>query len=74
MTITAGNIGGDDAHELVIVRGDDPDSLPVADGKVAEDELPDGDYIFFCNLVEEESDGTIESHFEEGMRTVVTVG
>lgn len=44
VTITAGNIGGD-AHELVIVRGGDPESLPVADGKVAEDELPEGDFI-----------------------------
>lgn len=97
VTITAGNIGAD-AHELVIVRGDDADSLPVVDGKVAEEQLPDGDligeiesfpsgatcagtfelpagdYIFFCNIVEEEADGAIESHFEEGMHTVVTVG
>jgi hypothetical protein len=97
VTITAGNIGGE-PHELVIVRGDDPDALPVADGQVQEDELPEGafvgeiesfpagdtctgtfdlppgDYVFFCNLVEEEEDGTVESHYEEGMRTAVTVG
>jgi hypothetical protein len=97
VTVTAGNIGGE-RHEVVIVRADDPDSLPVADGQVQEDQLPEGaligeiesfaagdtcagtfelppgDYVFFCNIVEEESDGTLESHYEEGMRTTVTVG
>jgi hypothetical protein len=97
VTIAAGNVGGE-PHELVIVRSDDADSLPVSDGQVQEDELPEGafigeiesfpagdtctgsfdlppgDYVFFCNLVEEEEDGTIESHYEEGMRTAVTVG
>lgn len=97
VTVTAGNIGTD-AHELVIVKGSDPGSLPVADGKVQEDQLaegdligeiesfpsgdtctgtfalPAGDYVFFCNIVAEEPDGTVRSHFDEGMRTVVTVG
>jgi plastocyanin len=97
VTVTAGNIGGE-PHEVVIVRADDPDSLPVADGQVQEDQLPEGafigeiesfaagdtcsgtfelppgDYVFFCNIVEEESDGTLESHYEEGMRATVTVG
>lgn len=35
-------------------------------------DLAPGSYILLCNLVEEE-DGTIESHFAEGMATVVTV-
>lgn len=97
VNITAGNIGGE-PHELVIVRGEDPEELPVSDGQVQEDDLPEGafigeiesfpagdtctgtfelppgDYVFFCNLVEEEADGTIESHFEQDMHTVVTVG
>jgi hypothetical protein len=97
VSITAGNVGGD-THELVIVRADDPDDLPVSDGQVQEDQLPEGafigeierfapgdtctgtfelppgNYVFFCNLLEEEADGTIESHYEEGMRVSVTVG
>jgi plastocyanin len=36
-------------------------------------ELPAGTYTFFCNIVEEEPDGTRESHFEEGMVTTVEV-
>ena len=28
-------------------------------------------YIFFCNVVETEKDGTVVSHFAEGMHTVV---
>ena len=36
-------------------------------------DLAPGGYVLLCNLVEEEDDGTIESHFAEGMATVVTV-
>jgi hypothetical protein len=32
---------------------------------------PPGKYILFCNIVEEEEDGTIVSHFAEGMHTVI---
>ena len=36
-------------------------------------ELPEaGDYILFCNIVETLEDGSVESHFEEGMVTTVT--
>ena len=48
--------------------------FPSGDTCTGTFDLPAGEYIFFCNIVEEEPDGTIESHFEEGMRTVVTVG
>ena len=34
-------------------------------------ELEAGSYILFCNIVETEEDGTVESHFEEGMVTTV---
>ena len=33
-----------------------------------------GAYSFFCNIVETEADGTVESHFQQGMVTGVTVG
>lgn len=36
-------------------------------------ELEAGEYVLFCALVEEEEDGTIESHYEEGMVTTFTV-
>ncbi len=36
--------------------------------------LPAGDYVFFCNIVEEEDDGSYESHFLEGMTTTVSIG
>ena len=97
VTFNASNEGAE-PHELVIVRADSADSLPVDEnGKVDEDALPAGafigeieefaaggsesatfdltagTYILFCNIVEEESDGTFESHFQEGMVTTFTV-
>jgi hypothetical protein len=30
-----------------------------------------GDYILFCNVVDEEEDGTVVSHFAEGMHTTI---
>ena len=54
----AKNEGGD-LHELVIVKGDDPASLPTDEnGAVIEDELPEGDFIGEITLVDA---GTEES-------------
>ena len=97
VTFNAHNEGGEN-HELVIVRADSPDSLPVDEnGKVIEDELSEsnligeieefeagttesasfdltaGTYVIFCNIAEDQSDGSVESHFEEGMHAVITV-
>jgi hypothetical protein len=36
-------------------------------------ELTPGTYVLFCNIVEEEADGTFESHFMEGMQTTLVV-
>jgi hypothetical protein len=36
-------------------------------------DLEAADYVLFCNIVETESDGAIESHYEEGMVTTFTV-
>jgi mRNA-degrading endonuclease RelE of RelBE toxin-antitoxin system len=33
--------------------------------------LKPGSYVLFCNIVEEEEDGTVVSHFKEGMHTVI---
>lgn len=35
--------------------------------------LDAGSYVLICNIVQEEPDGTIESHYAEGMRTPFTV-
>lgn len=61
------------------------DEIPAGDfiGEVEELEPGDsgedtlnltaGTYVIFCNITEEESDGTTESHFAEGMHAVFTV-
>lgn len=98
VTFAATNDGGE-AHEMVIVRADSPDDLPVdTDGAVIEDDLPEGafideveelepgdsgsvtvdglaagTYVIFCNITETEDDGTVESHFQEGMRTTISI-
>jgi len=36
-------------------------------------DLEAGDYVLLCNIVEEEEDGEVESHFAEGMYTTFTV-
>jgi len=36
-------------------------------------DLDEGTYVLFCNNLEEEDDGTFESHFQEGMATTFTV-
>ena len=88
---------GEETHELVVVRTDDPSGLPVTEGRVDEDALPEGaflgevegllagdtcsltfevpagTYALFCNIVEREDDGELESHFEQGMVTTVEV-
>lgn len=36
-------------------------------------DLPAGTYTLFCNIVEQEADGSYESHFEEGMVATIEV-
>jgi hypothetical protein len=36
-------------------------------------DLEPGTYVLFCNIVEEEADGGFESHFDEGMKTLLEV-
>jgi hypothetical protein len=45
ITFDAGN-AGQEAHELVVVRADDPSTLPLAaDGTVDEEKLPEGAFV-----------------------------
>jgi uncharacterized cupredoxin-like copper-binding protein len=37
-------------------------------------DLKAGDYVIFCNVVDDEADGTKVSHFKEGMHESFTVG
>ncbi len=36
-------------------------------------DLAPGKYVLLCNILEEEADGTMESHYKEGMHTAFTV-
>lgn len=49
------------------------ESFPAGETCEGTFELTAGDYVLFCALVEEEEDGTLESHYEEGMVTTFTV-
>ncbi len=79
-------VRGVSPDELTVVDGKvDEDVLPAGafigeiesfDARSSCDavfELDAGSYSLFCNIVETEDDGSIESHFEEGMVTVVEV-
>ena len=63
--LTAGNVkfeatnAGEDAHELVIVRGATAD-LPIVDGVVDEEGLPEGDFIGEIEPFSGECEGTFE--------------
>lgn len=63
--VTAGNVTlqavneGEEAHELVVVRGANAD-LPVVDGVVDEDALPEGDVIGEIEPFTGECEGTFE--------------
>ena len=43
-----------------------------ATGELTVD-LDAGSYVLICNVVQEEPDGTIESHYQKGMRGALTV-
>jgi len=52
---------------------DEVEDLPSGDTAELTVDLDPGSYVFICNIVEEEDDGTSESHYQEGMRTSFTV-
>ena len=63
--LAAGNVkleatnAGEDAHELVVVRGATAD-LPIVDGVVDEEALPEGDFIGEIEPFSGECEGTFE--------------
>lgn len=51
---------------------DEIEDIAVGDAPTLTVSLDAGNYVFVCNIVEEE-DGVIESHYQEGMRVGFTV-
>ena len=52
---------------------DEIEGLAVGDSGEVTVDLEAGAYVLICNIVQEEADGTIEAHYERGMRTSLTV-
>jgi uncharacterized cupredoxin-like copper-binding protein len=48
---------------------DEVEDLAVGANETLTVDLDAGSYVLVCNIVQEESDGTTESHYQEGMRT-----
>ena len=51
---------------------DEIEGLAVGDSGEVTVDLEAGAYVLICNIVQEEADGTIEAHYERGMRTGLT--
>ncbi|HZJ27952.1 MAG TPA: hypothetical protein VFF40_13230 [Acidimicrobiia bacterium] len=45
------------------------EDIEAGSSKTVKLDLEAGSYVIFCNITDEEPDGTIESHFAEGMHT-----
>ena len=52
---------------------DEVEDLPSGETAELVVDLDAGSYVFICNILEEEDDGSFESHYQEGMRTAFTV-
>ena len=62
----------DEAGEGIEIVGEIEDLAATAEGS-ATFTLEAGNYVLICNVVEEEDDGTVESHYNEGMHTTFIV-
>jgi hypothetical protein len=69
-TVEDGSV--DEAGEGVELIGEIED-IVVGDSPSVTLNLEAGNYVFICNIVEEEEGGELESHYQEGMRTGFTV-
>ncbi len=52
---------------------DEIEEIAVGESDELTVELKAGSYVLICNIVQTEPDGTIESHYQKGMRTGLTV-
>jgi uncharacterized cupredoxin-like copper-binding protein len=53
---------------------DEVEDIPSGESGELTVDLDEGSYVLFCNIVEEEEGGEVESHYQNGMRTAFTVG
>jgi uncharacterized cupredoxin-like copper-binding protein len=53
---------------------DEVEDIPSGGSGELTVDLEEGSYVLFCNIVQEEEDGEVESHYQNGMRTAFTVG
>ncbi len=49
------------------------EDVPVGKTKSISFDLKAGDYVIFCNIVDDEADGTKLSHFKQGMHSTFSV-
>lgn len=59
----------EDAIDLV----DEIEEIAVGESDELTVDLKAGSYVLICNIVQTEADGTIESHYQKGMRRALTV-
>lgn len=70
--LPTGEDGGvDEGGEGIEVLGE-IEEFPVGETMSRSFDLDAGNYVFICNIVEEE-DGELEAHYQLGMRTAFTV-
>jgi hypothetical protein len=69
---TSADGAADEAGEGVELIGE-IEEFAVGGEESATFDLAPGAYVLLCNVVEEEADGTTESHYKNGMHTEFTV-
>ena len=52
---------------------DEIEDIAVGDTQTLTVDLEAGSYVFICNILQTEPDGSLEAHYTEGMRTGFTV-
>ena len=52
---------------------DEIEDIPVGENPTLTVDLDAGTYVLICNILQKESDGTLEAHYSEGMRASFTV-
>jgi uncharacterized cupredoxin-like copper-binding protein len=67
-----GSVDEDNIARAGEIVGEAEDIAPTTN-KTLKLALQPGRYVIMCNMVENEDDGTIEAHFDKGMKTLLTV-
>lgn len=69
LPVSHGKVIETEAGELI----GEIEEFPSSEVREATFMLSPGNYALFCNMVEKEEDGRLESHYQEGMRVPFTV-